>query len=173
MLVFCEANPEASNDIWVLRLDGDRMPEPFVTTPFSECSPRLSPDGRWVAYASNESGRTEVYVQAFPGPGGKRLVSTQGGGSAVWSRTGRELFYTSGDRLMAVDITTEPMFAAGLPRLLFEGAFETVLGQPFDVSPDGRRFLRIQATEPDPPPTRISIVLNWFQELREKVGTQN
>ena len=85
--------------------------------------PRLSPDGRWLAYTSNEPGRVEVFVQPFAGPGGRSQISTDGGTEPVWSRDGRELFYLNGDRMMAVEITTAPTFRAGTPRLLFEGRY--------------------------------------------------
>ena len=122
--------PPPEYDIWVLRL-GDhsrgsgqvRKPQPFLRTPFNEEAPRFSPDGHWLAYISDESGRYEIYVQPYPGPGGKWQISTEGGTEPVWNRNGRELFYRSGDKMMAVDIATQPSFAAGKPRMLFEGPY--------------------------------------------------
>ena len=90
---------------------------------FNESAPQFSPDGHWLAYVSDESGRYETYVQPYPGPGGKRQISTDGGTEPVWNRNGRELFYRSGNKMMAVDITTQPGFAAGKPRMLFEGPY--------------------------------------------------
>ena len=118
-------HPVTASDVWALPADGDRKPRAVVTTPFSESSPRLSPDGRWLAYTSNEPGRAEVFVQPFAGPGGRSQISTDGGSEPVWSRDGRELFYLNGDRMMAVEITTAPAFRAGAPRLLFEGRYTT------------------------------------------------
>jgi serine/threonine-protein kinase len=147
-LAFSELNPITGFDLWVLRL-GDRKAQPFLRTRFNESAPRFSPDGRWLAYASDESGRQEIYVQPYPGPGGKWQISTEGGREPVWNRNGRELFYRSGDKMMAVDITTQPGFAAGKPRVLFEGGYEpTVFTAPnYDVSPDGQRFLMLKPAE--------------------------
>ncbi len=125
----------------------------------------ISPDGRWLAYVSDESRRPEVYVQQFPGGGGKKQISTEGGGVPQWASNGRELFYTNGNKMMAVEIKTGPTFAAGKPWPLFEKQFESV----YDVSLDARRFLMIQAVEPERPATQINVVLNWFEELRRLV----
>ena len=107
LLAFVEINPTTGLDIWVLRM-GDRKAQPFLRTQFNESAPQFSPDGRWLVYTSNESGRTEVYVQPYPGPGGKWQISTEGGTEPVWNRNGRELFYRTGDKMMAVG-------ARGLP----------------------------------------------------------
>ena len=174
LLAFVEVNPITSNDIWVLRL-ADRKAQPFLRTPFFEGAPRFSPDGHWLAYTSaDESGRNEIYVQPYPGPGGKWQISSEGGTEPVWNRNGRELFYHSGDKMMAVDISTQPSFTAGKPRMLFEGPYvRTPTGQTFpnyDVSPDGQRFLMLKPTEQaEAAPTQINVVLNWFEELKQKV----
>ena len=97
-LAFHERKPNGERDIWVVSPGGD--PVPFLITPFDERSPRFSPDGKWLAYVSDESGRNDVYVQPFPGPGPKWLVSTDGGIDPVWSRDGRELFYRQDDQMM-------------------------------------------------------------------------
>jgi eukaryotic-like serine/threonine-protein kinase len=156
-------------DIWMLPVDGDRKPRPVLQSPVDESHPRLSRDGRWLAYASNVSGRTEVFVQPFPGPGPRVQISTDFGTEPIWSPDGRELFYLAGDtRLMAVDITTSPTFKVGLPRVLSEGRYmyNSNHAAGYDVSPDGRRFLRVQPLHPDPPTNQINVVLNWFEELR-------
>jgi eukaryotic-like serine/threonine-protein kinase len=172
-LAFTDIDRATGNDIWVVPLDGDRKPKPFLKTSSSEFNPHFSTDGHWLAYASDESGRTEVYVQPFPGPGGKWTISTDGGNEPVWSRDGRELFYRNGDTVIAVSIASGPTFAPGLPRLLFRGHFEpTGTGTSgYDVSLDGRRFLMIQPTEPEQPATQVSVVINWFEELRRLVPT--
>ena len=145
----------------------------IVRTPFSDGFPRLSPDGRWLAYTSNEPGRIEVFVQPFPGSGGRSQISIDGGTEPVWSRDGRELFFLSGDKMMAVQITTAPTFKAGTPRLLFEGRY--VFGPngvaAYDVAADGQRFLRVQPMHPDPPLNQIQVVLNWTEELKRLVPT--
>ena len=124
---------------------------------------------------SNESGRQEVFVQPFPGPGGKRQISTEGGNQPVWERNGQELFYRNGNQMMAVDITTERTFSAGTPRLLFEGNFQASSASiaNYDVTPDGQRFLMIQVGAPDSGATQINVVLNWFEELKQRVPTGN
>jgi eukaryotic-like serine/threonine-protein kinase len=171
LLAFHEVDPSTQRDIWVLRMS-DRKAQPFLRTKFNEAAPRFSPDGRWLAYISDESGRNEVYVQPYPGPGGKWQISTEGGTEPVWNPSGRELFYRSGDKMMAVEIATQPGFAAGTPRMLFEGRYDP---PPFpianyDVSRDGQRFLMLKPTEQaQAAPTQINVVLNWFEELKQKV----
>jgi serine/threonine-protein kinase len=174
LLAFNEINPTTGPEIWVLRLS-DRKAQPFLQTPFKEGAPRFSPDGRWLAYVSNESGRNEIYVQPYPGPGGKWQISTEGGTEPVWNPKGRELFYRSGNKMMAVDIATQRGFAAGKPRMLFEGPYlPTPATFPnYDVSPDGQRFLMLKASEQEQAaPTQINVVLNWFEELKRRVPTK-
>jgi Tol biopolymer transport system component len=174
-LAFFEVNPTTGVDIWVLRM-GDRKAQPFLRTRFNEAAPRFSPDGRWLAYISDESGRYEIYVQAYPGPGGKWQISTEGGTEPAWNPNGRELFYRSGGKMMAVDIAIQPSFAAGTPRMLFEGPYERaqVPISNYDVSPDGQRFLMLKPVEQtEVAPTQINVVLNWFEELKQKVPTGN
>jgi Tol biopolymer transport system component/predicted Ser/Thr protein kinase len=172
LLAFVEVNPTTGVDIWVLRM-GDHRAQPFLQTPFNESAPRFSPNGRWLAYVSDESGRYEIYVQPYPGPGGKWQISTEGGTEPVWNRNGRELFYRSGDKMIAVDIATEPGFTAGKPRILFEGRYELapIPIANYDVSPDGQRFLMLKPNEQETAPTQINVVLNWFEELKQKVPT--
>ena len=166
-LVYFTSAPATGTDIWALPSGGDRKPRAVVRTPFAEQYPRLSPDGHWLAYTSNESGRSEVLVQAFPEPRGRTPISTSGGIEPVWSRDGRELFYLDGDAMMVVEIRTSPTFTAGAPRKLYEGRYvlspNTVAS--YDVSADGQRFLRVQPVNPDPPTDRIQVTLNWFEEL--------
>jgi len=173
LLAFHEANPTTGEDILVLRLS-DRKVVPFLRTHFNEADPRFSPDGRWIAYMSDESGRSEIYVQPYPGPGGKLQVSRDGGVEPVWNPSGRELFYRNGNKMMAVAITTQPNFTLGNPQLLFERPYvlATVPISNYDVSPDGRRFLMLKPTaQEQAAPTQINVVLNWFEELKQKVPT--
>jgi Tol biopolymer transport system component len=172
-LAYIETNPTTGWDIWVLRM-GDRKPQPFLRTPSTEGAPRFSPDGRWLAYISDESGHREIYVQPYPGPGGKWQISTEGGTEPVWNPNGRELFYRSGDKMMAVDIAAQPGFVAGKPRMLFEGQYQPtpVTFPNYDVTSDGQRFLMLKPTEQaQAAPTQINVVLNWFEELKRKVPT--
>ncbi len=171
LLAFIEVNPATGYDIWVLRLS-DRTAQPFLQTRFNESAPRFSPDSHLLAYVSDESGRYEVYVQPYPGPGGKWQISTEGGTEPVWNRNGRELFFRSGDKMMAVDIATQPRFSAGRPRVLFEGPYiPTPYTFPnYDVSPDGQRFLMLKPSDQGAP-TQIIVVLNWFEDLKRRVPT--
>ena len=167
-LAFDERKPGAQRDVWVLTRGGD--PAPFVLTAFDEWSPSFSPDGEWLAYVSNESGRNEVYVQPFPGPGAKWPISTDGGTEPVWSPDGRELFYRRGDQLVAVGVQTKPDFVAATPRLLFEGAYEVVEGaRNYDVAPDGKRFVMVRTDSTDAPQS-FYVVSNWFNELKARAA---
>jgi eukaryotic-like serine/threonine-protein kinase len=152
-------------DIWLLPLDGERKPRRLLSAPFVERSPVFSPDGQWLAYASDESGRLEIYVQPFPGPGRKWPISNEGGREPLWSRNG-ELFYRMGDKMMAVDVKTSPMFSAGKPKVLFEGRYQDGGHANYDVTPDGQRFLMV--AEPEPAPTQLHVVLEWFEGLKRR-----
>jgi eukaryotic-like serine/threonine-protein kinase len=173
VLTFMEINPNTGYDIYTLSLK-DGKPQPFMQTSALETAPRFSPDGHFIAYNSDESGRTEVYVRPYPGPGGKWQISTEGGTEPVWNPKGRELFYRSGNKMMAVDVTTQSTFSAGKPKMLFEGPYvPTPRSFPdYDVSPDGQRFLMLKADEQAQAPTQINVVLNWFEELKQKVPTE-
>ena len=149
VLIFLQTHPETRADIWLLPLEGEKTPQALVHTHFDERIAALSPNGRWLAYQSDESGRFDVYVQAFPGLGGKWQISTDGGTGPVWAQTGRELFYRNGDQMMAVPITTQSGFSAGEPRLLFEGRF-----QHFERPSGLRCEPRRPAVPDDPNPAR-------------------
>jgi hypothetical protein len=161
-------------DLWVLPMAGDRKPFPFLQTQFNEMYGRFSPDGRWMAYTSDESGKWEVYVRTFNRgltDSGKWTISTHGGIHPIWRRDGKELFYIAADRkLMAVEVKTEnraghAAFEPGVPKTLFDTGtkFSTVL--PYTVSADGQRFLVItKAGEEKPKP--ITVVVNWAAGLK-------
>jgi Tol biopolymer transport system component/predicted Ser/Thr protein kinase len=134
----------------------------FLQTPFNETDPRFSPDGRFVAYVSDESGQDEIYVRDFPRGNDKWLISTNGGTAPRWRRDGRELFYISQGRLMAVLMTTRPTFAAGMATALFGDRF---LQAGYDVSADGQRFVVLDQPSGEPP-LAIHVVRNWFEEFR-------
>ena len=172
-LAFIEIHPDTGYDISVLRLS-DRKVQPFLQTRFTESAPAFSPDGHWLAYISDESGHFETYVQPYPGPGGKWQISTDGGTEPVWNRNGRELFYRQGNKMMAVDVTAEPSFSVGKPKMLFEGPYQpTPATFPnYDVSTDGQRFLMLKPSESAQAAlTQINVVLNWFEELKQRVPT--
>jgi serine/threonine-protein kinase len=173
LMAFFEVNPNTGYDIWVLRLT-EHKAQPFLRTPFNESVPRFSPDGRWLAYISDESGRYEIYVQPYPGPGGKFQISTEGGTEPAWNPNGRELFYRNREKMMAVEITTQPSFSASRPRVLFEGKYELspATSPNYDVSPDGQRFLMLKPNEQEASAlTQINVVLNWSEELKRRVPT--
>jgi eukaryotic-like serine/threonine-protein kinase len=162
-LAFHERKPNGERDIWVVSAGSD--PVPFLLTPFDERSPRFSPDGKWLAYVSDESGRNDVYVQPFPGPGPKWLVSTDGGIDPVWSRDGHELFYRKDDEMMAVSVAPKGEFSASRPRRLFEIRFDAGDDGPnYDVSRDGKWFVMPRAAQ-GPAPGELHLVLNWFGEV--------
>jgi len=161
--------------IFVLRMS-DRKAQPFLQAKAFLDAPQFSPDGRWLAYVSDESGHREVYVQPYPGPGGKWQISTEGGTEPQWNHNGRELFYRVGDKMMAVDISTQPGFDAGKPRQLFERHYlMNGSGQAsanYDVSADGQQFLMLKPIEQEKAaPTQINVVLNWTEELKRLVPT--
>jgi len=160
------------NDIWVFHTE-DRRVERLTDTAFAETHPVFSPDGRWLAYASNESGRTEVYVQPYPGPGTRNIVSTEGGSEPIWAPNGRQLYYRNVWKMMAVDIKTDPAFVAGKPRMLFEHRYlRGAQANNYDIHPDGERFLMNQETDQPPQDVRqIHLVVNWLEELKRLVPT--
>ncbi len=166
-------------DITLLRLDGDVKPEPLLGTRSNELQAALSPDDRWLAYTSDETGRSEVFVVPFPEASGKRQISTKGGTEPRWARDGRELFYRNGDKMMAVAIDTEPELSPAKPVLLFEGPyaqgtslfgfFDTPPYTNYDVAPDGEGFIMIQQEERGGSRAELEVVLNWFEELKRLV----
>lgn len=166
-LLFRVQDPKTVYDLWVLPLEGDRKAFPIVQTPFDERDGQFSPDGKWVAYQSNESGRIEIYAQAFPGTGAKFQVSTAGGAQVRWRRDGKELFYIAlDDRLMAVPIeiaANGQSVEAGAPVPLFTthvgGAVQYPYTQQYAVSSDGQRFLMNSVIDEAASP--ITMILNW------------
>jgi len=154
-------------DLWILSV-ADRRARPFLQTPFNEGGLTFSPNGRCVAYVSDDTGKYEVYVQSFPGSGGKWQISAAGGMQPRWRRDGKELFFLAPDyKLMAVDVVTDrAIFTAGTPRLLFQTRAATLLNNAYDVSADGQRFL-INSFLGEPVSSPITLVLNWTAGLRK------
>jgi eukaryotic-like serine/threonine-protein kinase len=164
--------------IGMLSMEGDHARKTLLQQASVERSPKISPDGRWMAYTSNESGREEIYVRPFPEVDkGRWQISTSGGGGPLWSPDGRELFYLNGDAVMSVSIKTELSFdIVGTPQVLFRGTFvgpDLGEGTPWALSPDGKRFLMIKPPAITPSAEeglrKINIVLNWFEELKQRV----
>ena len=170
-LAYVSVNPTTLQDIRVLSVDERGASTPFVETQFREGGPAFSPDGKWIAYVSDESGRFEIYVRPFPGPGEKWPISVEGGNEVVWPRNSRQLFYRAGDAIMAVDIETKPAFSAGKPRKLFDTAYQRsrAMWSNFDASPDGQRLLMVKPENPSPAASHINVVLNWLEELKARV----
>jgi len=172
-LSYRSQSPDTGLDVFILPLEGERKPRPFVQTKFNKFGSKFSPDGHWIAYNSAESGRNEVYVQPFPGPGGKWQVSTDGGSAPVWARNGRELFYLTATKLMSVNVTTQPNFSASTPKVVADIP-PGVPGRPgrssgvYDVSPDGQRLLFVKASEEHPPLAEVRVIVNWAEELRRR-----
>jgi Tol biopolymer transport system component len=159
-------------DLWSLSPSPDSQPKPFAPSRSNESSPAFSPDGRWLAYVSDESGRTEVYVRPFPGPGESLRVSIGGGSEPVWHRRGRELFFRNGDQMMVVAVETQPTFSADRPRLLFTGPYVRTAGRiNYDISPDGESFVMLDSGEESGAATQINVLLNWHEELSRLVPT--
>ena len=167
-LVYYEYRGSSDADIWSLRVGGD--PAPVRATGSNETAPRLSPNGKWLAFVSNRTGDDQVYVQAFPDGGAVYPISTGAGTEAVWSRNGGELFYRNGEQLWVVDVETEPGFEVGSPRVLFEAPYDSqfVAGNAnYDVSEDGQGFLMVQGGTAAEAPGYV-VVQNWFEELQRR-----
>jgi eukaryotic-like serine/threonine-protein kinase len=168
-LLFSTSTPLNNEDLWIVPLGGPKQAKPFLATQFYESDAALSPDARWVAYESGESGRTEIYVRAFPAGDERFQVSTEGGFEPVWSKNGKELFYRSGKKLISVPLKSGADFVPGRPKVLFEGDFAQG-GQvaAYDVSPDGLHFYFITAGRTQGA-QNINVVLNWPEELKHVI----
>jgi len=183
-LAFSEFSPPNGYDVMILPMEGDEasgwkagQPTVFLSSRFDEREPMFSPDGRWIAYQSNESGGVEVYVKPFPGPGGTLPISNGGGSFPVWSRTARELFYgTPAQQIMVVSYRVEgASFRAEKPRLWSEGRYRfRGFPRPYDLHPDGKRFALPPASPGDVKQDHVTLIFNVFDELRRiaPVGTR-
>jgi Tol biopolymer transport system component len=170
-LVVTHIAADTAADIDVVSLRGQVPRQSLVKTPSYEGGSQFSPDGRWMAYASDESGQMQVYVRPFPGPDRKWPVSTQGGTSPRWNRNGTELFYRTGNKMMAVDVSIKPELRLSPPRLLFEQRYAfgvNVARANYDVSADGQRFVMVKDESGS---GRLNVVLNLFEELKRLAPT--
>ena len=174
-LLYHLQEPETAADLWYLERNEDGSgwePHPLLQTPFHEVAPRFSPDGRYVAYVSNESGQNEVYVQPFPEGGRKVTVSSNGGRKVRWSRDGKELFYVEGETLVAVSVSSGSGFSVGSAIRLFEhpGLRPGFNYAPYDVSADGQRFILAEPVGEgaDAPEPSVHVVMNWYEEFRNR-----
>jgi len=175
-IAYTVAAPGVPPKVTVVALQGDRTPRQLDNSRYAQGSPKFSPDGGWLAYCSNESGKPQVYVQAFPGPGPRIQVSSDGGTDPVWRRTGSELFYRNGDSMMAVPVSPGPSFVNGRPHELWKGHYSHGMSSScgpagptssnYDVTPDGERFLMIKDEDQDSATSRQAVVvLGWADEL--------
>jgi serine/threonine-protein kinase len=166
VLTFSERDPKDGWNIWSLSVrSGEKRP--IIRTRFNELNPTISPDGGWLAYTSDETGRLEVYLQPFPNGGRQTRISRDGGTEPLWARNGHELFFREGDKLMAVEVSAG--VAKGRPEALFEAPWwERFFPRTnYDVTGDGQKFVMVR--EVDQGPTRIEVVLNWAEELKRLV----
>jgi serine/threonine-protein kinase len=176
VLVFVSLSATTGNDLMVVERGDKPQPRPFLQTRFREGAPVFSPDGQWVAYASDKSGRIEIYMRPFPGPGAEWMLSRDGGIEPMWVRRTGELIYRKGDAMMSVDVTPTPTLTVGKPRKLFEGQYgkSGAFYANFDVTPDGQRLLMVKRVEREGA-AEINLVLNWPEEIRRLVpsGARN
>ena len=176
-LLFYGTSPETGTDFYLRSMDADGATEPLLVTEFNERNAEISPDGRWLAYQSNTSGQTEIYVRPFPNTDdGRWQISTDGGTKPLWGPDGRELFYLSLEgRLTAVPIDAEGGFNHGNPEVIFQKTYfftgPQFLGRTYDISPDGNRFLMIAegGSGDEADATQVILVLNWLDELERLV----
>ncbi len=160
-------DPKTKPDLWLLPLAGDRQPALFLQTPFVETQGRFSPDGRWIAYTSNDQSRNELYVQTFPAAGGKWQISTNGGSSSAWRSDGKELYYISADgKLMAVEVKPGGSFEATSPRALFDLAPARAGARGYAVTAAGDRFLFVTTPE-EAASLQFTVVTNWAPEAKK------
>jgi eukaryotic-like serine/threonine-protein kinase len=164
LMVFNKSRGRAG-EIWIYPFEKGSSPRPFLQGPYLYAGGRISPDGRWLAYQSNESGKWEVYVAAFPGPGGKWQISTDGGEHALWGPSGKEIFYVHDKKVMRAAVTTTPTFSASRPDVLFEGEY-----QGGAIAPDGNRFLMVKDETAASAPNHLNVVLNWFEDLKRRAS---
>jgi eukaryotic-like serine/threonine-protein kinase len=157
-ILFSRSDPSNSLDLWTLPMQGERKPQPFQNSRFNESDGRFSPDGNWIVYVSDESGRPEVYLRPFPGPGQAKRVSIAGGTLPRWRRDGQELFYLQGDQLMVVSVKLRPNFEIGIPSMLFRSGTVTIVD--YDAGSDGQSFL-VNSTVSGPANLPITVVVNW------------
>jgi eukaryotic-like serine/threonine-protein kinase len=169
-LIIETADPKTNNDIWRLDLEGQPTATPIIQTPFNEHNSRLSPDGHWLAYSSNESGRDEIYIQPYPQGGSRLTVTTSGGDQPVWARDGRTLFFRSNGGVCAIDFVAGVQPKVSNVRVLFPDRFDNPQAgnhTGYDVFPDGRLLMLQSSTDPESTRTKIVMVFNWLEELKQ------
>ena len=175
-LLYAEFSGTTTWDIWKMPLEGPGKPEPLLQTRFAEMEPMISPDGRWLAYTTNESNRLDVFVQPFPQGGSRWRISTEGGREPLWSADGRELFFRRGNDVLAVTVTAQPELRATKPRPVVTGPYKprSGFGHPeYSSSSDGRRFLMMEPVEKGPRgASEVYVILNWVEEVKRLMREQ-
>lgn len=174
-LIYGEWHGTTRGDLWSFSMADGANPEPFLVTPFIESQAALSPNGKWLAYSSDESGRREIHLRPFPKAPGKWQISTSGGKDPVWSSDGKELFFWNDSEMMVVTVDTEARTpVVDQPTRLFE--FPAVVSSfpgmgVYDISPDGERFVVIkdEAAGEQPDSSHLRFILHWFDEIDSKV----
>jgi Tol biopolymer transport system component len=164
-LVFDSLSGELGTDIYIVDLAKGGKPQPWLASPFNEAYAAFSPDGRWIAYVSDESGRDEVYIRSFPEPATRIQISTEGGTGPLWSRDGKELFYAFGRQMMSVNISYSPEFTASVPRKLFDGPFVWERAANYHIAPDGQRFVMIYRDTPEGATEVVRVITNLGSKL--------
>jgi hypothetical protein len=162
------SSAQAKEEIWRTTIDSGAKPRQVLATAFHNGPASLSPDGRWLAYATNESGRSEVYVRPYPGPGGRWQVSLEGGTEPLWSPAGGEIFYRDDDAMLAAAVRTQPVFEVTSRTKLFTGQFNVggFRDHNYSVAPDGKSFVMLQPVVGAG--QALVVTLNWFEQLRER-----
>jgi eukaryotic-like serine/threonine-protein kinase len=175
LLAYCENGDNTLEDIWIMSLERGGAPRVFVQTPASDVMPAISPNGRLLAYASNESGRFEIHIRSFPDGGRKVQVSSDGGIQPVWARSGKELFYLaplggSRWRMMAAQVSPGTPIRISRSAGLFEDSYSVDGETPsYEVLPDGQHFVMVELDREALRVAQINVVLNWFEELKRLV----
>ncbi len=167
-IVYRTDSPQTNRDIWMVPMTGARTPVGLLTGVNDDKQPRVSPDSKWLAYVSNESGREEVYVRPLAPEGGRVAVSSGGGGEPLWAPDGKRLYYRSADQLMEATISSSPTLSVTGRRALFSGPYASDIYHPnYDVAPDGKGFVMIRPVQET---RRLVMVVNWARELRARMG---
>jgi Tol biopolymer transport system component len=170
-LAYTEFHPDTGADVWITDASGSPSPRPIARTAASEKEAAFSPDGRWIAYASDESGQFEVYLHSLVDPRSRVRVSSGGGEEPAWSADGRELFYRHERQLLATPVRSSSGLEVGKASVLFEGSYHDNIAptRSYDVTPDGR-FLMVTEPAGDDLPQELTLVLGWAEELKRRLG---
>jgi serine/threonine-protein kinase len=170
-VIFREDTRDNGRDILMLPLDGARTAVPLLTTPADELMPRVSPDGKWLTYVSDESGQYEVYVRPLAAAAGRSPVSSGGGIEPLWAPDGRTIYYRNGTKMFAVSVATVPGLAVTGRRVLFDAPFDADPFHPnYDVARDGKSFVMLKSADDE---RQLVVVQNWIQELRARTASQH